>query len=706
VLVALTAWGVLAGSASVVRRSELTWARSGSDGAATFRLLESSVPYGSTVWTTRFLAPEKGDPPVPPGLTRFPADGRVWLSPALAQVLQAHPEVRSRLPGQIAGVIGDGGLESPDELLAIVGRARGGVPGGFVASGWGAPFSATTRPTVPQDGLLVITAALVGVPLVSFALVVARMSAGTRRRRAAALHLMGVPVRTLRRAAATESAVLGGAGALLGTGVAGSLLPWLAGSGLAGIAWFGTETGLGLGRAAVVTGVLVLLLATAASLATRRSLANVTMARHHDRPPRGVLRYVPGVVGLGVLAGFVIVGVRAPGSADLASGPFAVLAVAAMLAATTGALLALSPVLAAAGRAVRAVVSAPGLLLAARRLEMDAAGTARSALGIVLLFTTGLLGAGALADVEAQNRSRPQGHLITVVLSDAYGAPASRAVTEIPARAVVLDTHARAPGTGTPKWVGTCSALVVFASTAGSDEAQALQRECVDNDQVWVSAMPGSTPEPGVRSSFVPGLLGRSDVLGEGQVFRTLPPAHAVAQVRHATVYALVGPGDAPAEQYVTRVLQADPQALVSYGELTTLAGQTPLLRRLTLSSLVLGMLVAVGAFLLAAHDRQQERQRETAALVIIGVPHRVRAQATATVQVTAAVVACVIGAVVGAASALAYLSMAGDDLRIADLQGRLALLAGVALGLTLVAVAVEAVFSDRTLDPELLHRA
>jgi hypothetical protein len=456
----------------------------------------------------------------------------------------------------------------------------------------------------------------------------------------------------------------------------------------------------------VVAVVLVLLLATAASLATRRCLANVTMARHHDRPPRGVLRFVPGVVGLGVLAGFVIVGVRAPGSADLASGPFAALAVAAMLAATTGALLALSPVLAAAGRAVRAVVSAPGLLLAARRLEVDAAGTARSALGVVLLFTTGLLGAGVLADVEAQNRPRPQGHLITVVLSDAYGAQASRAVTEIPARAVVLDTHAQAPGTGTPKWVGTCSALVVFASTAGSDEARALQRECVDNDQVWVSAMPGATPEPGVRSSFVPGLLGRCDVLGEGQVFRTLPPAHVVAQVRHATVYALVGPGDAPAEQYVTRVLQADPQALVTYGELTTLAGQTPLLRRLTLSSLVLGMFVAVGAFLLAAHDRQQERQRETAALVIIGVPHRVRAQATATVQVTAAVVACVIGAVVGTASALAYLSMAGDDLRIADLQGRLALLAGVALGLTLVAVTVEAVFSDRTLDPELLHRA
>lgn len=65
-------------------------------------------------------------PPLPPGVSAFPAPGDMAVSPALA-VLLASPRgvlLKQRLDFRIAGVIGEAGLLGPGELAYYAGSAR------------------------------------------------------------------------------------------------------------------------------------------------------------------------------------------------------------------------------------------------------------------------------------------------------------------------------------------------------------------------------------------------------------------------------------------------------------------------------------------------------------------------------------------------------------------------------------------------------
>ncbi|MFF4731728.1 hypothetical protein ACFY3M_41875 [Streptomyces mirabilis] len=64
--------------------------------------------------------------PAPPGLTAFPKQGEVYVSPALAELLRKLPatQLSDRFPKATSyGTVGAAGLASPDELVAVVGRA-------------------------------------------------------------------------------------------------------------------------------------------------------------------------------------------------------------------------------------------------------------------------------------------------------------------------------------------------------------------------------------------------------------------------------------------------------------------------------------------------------------------------------------------------------------------------------------------------------
>ena len=62
--------------------------------------------------------------PVPPGISRDPAPGQYYASPALIALLRSTPadQLADRYPGHLAGMIGDAGLPSPNSLVIIVGR--------------------------------------------------------------------------------------------------------------------------------------------------------------------------------------------------------------------------------------------------------------------------------------------------------------------------------------------------------------------------------------------------------------------------------------------------------------------------------------------------------------------------------------------------------------------------------------------------------
>ena len=74
---------------------------------------------------TRFdVAATGASAPVPPGITRDPAPGQYFASPALAALLRSTPadQLADRYPGRLAGTIGDAALPSPNSLVLIVGR--------------------------------------------------------------------------------------------------------------------------------------------------------------------------------------------------------------------------------------------------------------------------------------------------------------------------------------------------------------------------------------------------------------------------------------------------------------------------------------------------------------------------------------------------------------------------------------------------------
>ena len=65
-------------------------------------------------------------PPTPPGVDRLPGPGEAVVSPALAARIEdgAGRPARRRI-GVVVGTIGDAGLRSPDELVAVIGVDTG-----------------------------------------------------------------------------------------------------------------------------------------------------------------------------------------------------------------------------------------------------------------------------------------------------------------------------------------------------------------------------------------------------------------------------------------------------------------------------------------------------------------------------------------------------------------------------------------------------
>ncbi len=61
--------------------------------------------------------------PVPPGISRLPASGQYYASPALAALIRSVPrdELGDRFPGSQVGTIGQKALTGPNELVIFVG---------------------------------------------------------------------------------------------------------------------------------------------------------------------------------------------------------------------------------------------------------------------------------------------------------------------------------------------------------------------------------------------------------------------------------------------------------------------------------------------------------------------------------------------------------------------------------------------------------
>ncbi|WP_084264726.1 hypothetical protein [Actinomadura macra] len=132
--------------------------------------------------------------PPPPGLTRWPGPGEVFLSPALAD-RPSDEHVTTRY-GRFAGRIAESGLSSPSELFAYVHPANADVAGdgwhkiaGFGNRQW-SPIGERLD-AWPMIQVLATIGGLAGLPCLALVVVAARCGSSARDRRGALLQVLG-----------------------------------------------------------------------------------------------------------------------------------------------------------------------------------------------------------------------------------------------------------------------------------------------------------------------------------------------------------------------------------------------------------------------------------------------------------------------------------------------------------------------------------
>jgi hypothetical protein len=159
-----------------------------------------------------------GTAPIPPGLSRVPGPGEIFVSPRLQFLWSGPlgPAIEHRVNGHVAGTIGQPGLVSPDDLTMWVG-APAAVP---------VPRSATkvtsfergTFDSEPLDFGAVLAmaglAAAILLPIWLFVATVTRLSSSTREARLAAIRLAGGTEAQVRTIAAVETGVAATVGTL------------------------------------------------------------------------------------------------------------------------------------------------------------------------------------------------------------------------------------------------------------------------------------------------------------------------------------------------------------------------------------------------------------------------------------------------------------------------------------------------------------
>ncbi|GIH02318.1 hypothetical protein Rhe02_03850 [Rhizocola hellebori] len=327
-------------------------------------------------------------PPVPPGISRLPGPGEVFVSPALAELMAATPsdQLRDRFPGRIAGTIGPEGLIAPAELVGIVGQAPQQLRQTLGATEIrGIEQPGERRDLIELLGILVgMLAALIIGPVAVFVAMVTRLGGARRDVRFAALRLAGATRWQTAVFAAVET---------VGAAIAGVLLGWAGFLAVRPLAAGYITLGHGMPIFAsdlrVPTGQLVLvllavpLLAGATTLVSLRpvQMTPLQVRRRTRRRPPSAWRLLP--VAVGLLGVWAITKAQAnPALAeDLRLGPLSLLAA---LSIVVGLFLSGSWVCMWISRGMARLSGSATSLIVARRVAADPYSTFRAVSGAAL----------------------------------------------------------------------------------------------------------------------------------------------------------------------------------------------------------------------------------------------------------------------------------------------------------------------------------
>jgi len=338
-----------------------------------------------------------GDAPLPPGLTRFPGPGEVFVSPALGSVLRGSegPLLQPRIPGRIVGTIAQPGLLEPNELVAYLGAS----PELGLRHGWAEAvrsFSPRRSSGGPVDAtaivLLCTAVTAVLLPIGLFVLTATRLSASTREARFAAVRLAGATQRQVRLLAAAESgiaalvaAVVGVPMFILARPVGVAILSRVAGHG-----FFPSDFSPAIPAAVVVDIAVPVFAVGVAVLSMRRVVVSpLGIARRSKQTRRGW--HWPAVLAAGLSALILFTVVRKP-LLRLGSPLPGVIIGAVLMVILVG----LAGTAQWTGWIVASGIArlrpSPGILVGARRLEAEPTSAARVVMSIAVLVALAAVG--------------------------------------------------------------------------------------------------------------------------------------------------------------------------------------------------------------------------------------------------------------------------------------------------------------------------
>ncbi|WP_026925336.1 ABC transporter permease [Glycomyces arizonensis] len=353
-------------------------------------ILASAIDYYGDDQITRIdLARLDDDAPAPPGLDAFPAPGEVWVSPALAELLEGVPDedFLARYDGAIAGTVGAEALAHEGELLAVVGREADdpamttersdgdmvsprtidGFSGGEASMVYG-----VYRPAA------IVATVLMAVPVAVFGAAAARLTVARRDERLAALRLIGATPAQVVRLTLIETVLAAVAGTIAGTLLWMASTPLFARIPIDGGPWYVADLWGGAAWMPVVAAAVPLMVAVSAVVGLRGVVISpLGVARRVRRKGLGAIRLA---VFAAVAVAFLTLS-QLLGSGDMIFTAVLLVLFGAMIAALnlTGpwAVQQIGKILAGTARG-------PARMLAARRLLDDPKAAWRGVAGVAL----------------------------------------------------------------------------------------------------------------------------------------------------------------------------------------------------------------------------------------------------------------------------------------------------------------------------------
>ena len=394
--------------------------------------------------------------PVPPGIPHLPGPGEYYASPALTTLLRSEPanELRDRYPAHQIGTIGAAALPSPNSLIIVIGhtarqlsQAPGAVEVGAIQSTPASCYACqnTTGSGPVLQFILAGGAVALLLPILILIATASRLSAARREQRFAAMRLVGATPRQISAVSAVEAAVAAVAGVAAGFALFFVFRPLLYHVPFTGAPFAQGDLSLQwIDIALAVIGVPVAAVVSARLALRRVQISPLGVSRRaSSRPPR-IVRIIPLLAGIAVLAYFDAVG--KPGSngsqiLELLVG-FVLLIVGLVLA---------GPWFTTAGSRLMAKrANRPATLIAGRRLLDNPKAAFRFISGLVIALFVASAMIGALSSIAAATSSSSGGSAGRDTLSELFcsfymsNCPASAEVSSVPGQ--VLDELRSTPG--------------------------------------------------------------------------------------------------------------------------------------------------------------------------------------------------------------------------------------------------------------------